>query len=246
VFCGSLCDWLDDDVPIEWMVDLLGMIYFGCHLDWQLLTKRPENWLPRMVKAMQHIENFGGVAALHEWILGWVACSSIGKPPKNVWIGTTVENQEMADKRIPALLKIPARVHFLSCEPLLGPVDLPVFTHPSGANIGVDWVICGGESGKDARPMHPNWARGLREQCAEAGAPYFFKQWGKWAPCIHDAYRASDSWTVIETDGALHRPLAGYEGSGKVMCHCGKCRDAHGRLLDGKEHNGFPVIGGAL
>jgi len=108
----------------------------------------------------------------------WLCGPPTLEVPRNVWIGTTVENQEMADKRIPELNSIPARVRFLSCEPLLGPVILPSlgFTGPA---TQPDWVICGGESGPAARPMREEWARYLRDQCAAAdGLPFFMKQMG--------------------------------------------------------------------
>ncbi len=128
-----------------------------------------------------------------EWIL----------PLPNVWLGTSVENQAMADKRIPELLQVPAAVRFLSCEPLLGLVDLSQYlrarqcsqcgqewdaaacgpTHAALKNDpGIHWAIVGGESGPGARPMHPDWARSIRNQCVAAGVPFFFKQWGEWAP----------------------------------------------------------------
>ena len=120
VFSASLADWLDDEVPIEWLADLLSLIYATPNLDWLLLTKRPENWSER-IKAVEGIFNFGATPTSN-WArtLDWLH----GRPPANVWMGCTVENQECADARIPALLAIPARVRFLSCEPLLGPLDL--------------------------------------------------------------------------------------------------------------------------
>lgn len=117
------------------------------------------------------------------------------KAPENVWIGTSVENQGQADQRIPALLRIPEKVRVLSMEPLLGPVDLEAFwggerVYRGDGHSGfldyrplVHWVIVGGESGRNARPMHPDWARSLCDQCQEAGVPFFFKQWGEWKPC---------------------------------------------------------------
>ena len=113
-------------------------------------------------------------------------------PLPNVWLGVSVEDQARADERIPDLLATPAAVRFLSCEPLLGRVDICehlgiwwncttrawVRERPSPLH----WIIAGGESGAKARPMHPDWARGLRDQCAAAGVPFFFKQWGEWAP----------------------------------------------------------------
>ena len=144
VFCGSLCDWLDDEVPIEWLSDLLNLIRLTPNLDWLLLTKRPENWKKRLQL----------LAVINTKVANWV---HFGNIPENVWIGTSVENQEQADKRIPELLKIPARVRFLSCEPLLG--DLDIFN----VDGDIHWVICGGESGPHARRMDQKWARNLRD-----------------------------------------------------------------------------------
>ena len=126
------------------------------------------------------------------WISEWYS----GNTPKQIWIGTTVENQARADERIPALLNIPARVRFLSCEPLLGPVDLKFTNHPEANNLdgysrcGMDekhdkimeWVIAGGESGPRARPMQADWVRSLRDQCDAAAVCFFFKQWGEYGP----------------------------------------------------------------
>lgn len=116
-------------------------------LNWLLLTKRPQN-----------------ILMLAPWgPVHW---------PDNVWIGTSVENQRRADECIPSLLHVPARVRFLSCEPLLGLLDLTPWLPR------LQWVICGGESGAQARPMQPAWASSLRDQCVQADVPYFFKQWG--------------------------------------------------------------------
>lgn len=164
------------------------------NLDWLLLTKRPEN-IARMMPAY-----FPG---------GYLAEAGImnqeGHRP-NVWLGASVENQAAADERIPLLLQTPAEVRFLSVEPLLGPVDLSKWL-PGDVPDGycekdgyvikgyepndyelvmyrehLDWVIVGGESGHHARPMHPDWARSIRDQCQAASVPFFFKQWGEWKP----------------------------------------------------------------
>lgn len=186
VFCASLADWLDDEVPVEWLSDLLGLIRRTPNLDWQLLTKRPQNWQPRM-RAVVASRGDATWLMTRDWL--------DGTAPANVWIGTTVEDQARADERIPHLLRIPARVRFLSCEPLLGPVVLRRKAGSAGEIIhatlnglldeysrpverGIHWVICGGESGPKARPMHPGWARSLRDQCAAAGVPFFMKQLG--------------------------------------------------------------------
>ncbi len=205
VFCASMSDWLDDEVPVEWLADLLKLIHDTPNLDWQLLTKRPENYRSRMKHAIRG-RCFGSDAAN-------VKLSGLlhGGHLPNVWMGTTVENQAMADKRIPALLNIPAKVRFLSCEPLLSdvrlfglnetlPYELAVTGQAwSESNVhyerlyqpGIHWVICGGESGTEARPMHPRWARSLRDQCKFVGIPFFFKQWGGWKPVCEGN---SDEW----------------------------------------------------
>jgi protein gp37 len=130
VFCGSMCDWLDDAVPVKWLADLLRLIIDTPHLDWLLLTKRPDNFFPRLDAALDLLcvvyNNLHGVP-VKVWL-------NNGVPLKNVWLGTTVENQEMADKRIPELLKIPAKVRFLSCEPLLGRMNLSKFHIVGGAD----------------------------------------------------------------------------------------------------------------
>ncbi|HZN46553.1 MAG TPA: DUF5131 family protein [Ramlibacter sp.] len=156
----SLCDPFEDHADANRLrPELLAAIAETPALDWQLLTKRPENVL-RMVP--------------DDWWSDW---------PANVWLGTSVENQRAADKRLPFLLEIPAGVRFLSCEPLLGKIDLDLGHWAGGgegAEIGqlIHWVIVGGESGPGHRPMDLAWARDLREQCALALVPMFFKQTG--------------------------------------------------------------------
>lgn len=174
VFCASLADvfeyrW-DQIVEMdEWRRDLWDLIEETAGdgrggLDWLLLTKRPE-MVPSMVPADWMNDEF----------------------PPNVWIGTSVEDQRRADERIPYLLRVPAAVRFLSAEPLLGPVDLWDARHPlpNGGlgnafawGAGINWVIVGGESGPNARPMDPDWARAIRDECAAARVPFFMKQMG--------------------------------------------------------------------
>lgn len=170
VFCSSLADIFDDEVPIEWLADALKVIHLTPHLDWLLLTKRPENWRTRL-EAVCEID---GDSMAHHWLRD--------EAPDNVWIGTSVEDQPAADTRIPHLLKIPARVRFLSCEPLLGPLDL-AFTCFNGADSfgtmpGIHWVICGGESGTNAREFNMQWARDILAQCRAADVAFFMKQMG--------------------------------------------------------------------
>ncbi len=159
VFCASLADVFEDHSSIStvWRTDLWTLIEATQNLDWLLLTKRPENIRP-MVPGVWGDKGF----------------------PANVWIGTAAEDQRAADQRVPVLLSLPARVRFLSCEPLIGPIDLGRWIYTEGGpwTSDIDWVIAGGESGHGARAMNPDWARGLRDQCVAADVPFFFKQWG--------------------------------------------------------------------
>lgn len=254
VFCASLADVFDNQVPDEWRTDLWTLIATTKSLDWLLLTKRPQN-----IAKMLPDHRVGA----QPWGDGW----------PNVWLGTTVENQQQADLRIPHLLSVRARVHFLSCEPSLGPLNFRWTNHAMDARREtyrqyldrngsvdqyealkkIDWVIAGGESGPNARPMHPDWARGLRDQCADAGVPFFFKQWGEWAPQlgaidIHDDNPERSRFTWAEwTDwgsGEWHWDIrknpqwCDEMDADHSMVRVGKKRA--GRLLDGREHNEFP------
>jgi protein gp37 len=159
VFVQSMADFFEDHPQVtEWRWNAICLMEQCKSLDFQVLTKRPENILSMVPVSWQR----------NDW-------------PSNVWIGTSVENQETADQRIPELLKIPAKVRFLSCEPLLGPIDFYKVTSPASRETlrGIQWVIVGGESGPHARPMHPAWARSIRDQCQAAGVPFFMKQMDK-------------------------------------------------------------------
>ncbi len=168
VFCASLADVFDTEVPEEWRADLFTLIETTPKLDWLLLTKRPK-----------------------------VAREFLTPRPvlPNVWLGTTVENQKMANLRVPLLLDTPATVRFLSMEPLLEEVDLYrggfSFLHRIKSPTGkqherLDWVICGGETGPHARDMNVAWARSLRDQCAGSSAAFFMKQMTRRAPIPAD------------------------------------------------------------
>jgi protein gp37 len=252
VFCASLADVFDNQVPEEWRTDLWRLISDTPHLDWLLLTKRPQN-IGRMLPA------------------SW-AMPPVAQP--NLWLGTTVENQAEADRRILHLLRVPAAVRFLSCEPLLGPVDLTAIRWPCPTEHYVDvlrggywnmapyrfgapaakpgaarggftnhsdmpgrpnmigWVIAGGESGPGARPAHPDWFRSLRDQCAAADVPYFLKQWGDHHP--HGEKMADHSVNCLgNPDDDRWSSVAG-----ATFWRLGKARA--GALLDGREHREFP------
>jgi protein gp37 len=181
VFSLSLGDWLDDEVPIEWLASLLAVVFMTPHLDWLLLTKRIEDFESRMYQVVRTIEE--GTPA---WVLAedW----RNGLPPQNVWLGVTVENQEMADKRIPLLANAPAKIRFLSCEPLLEGIDLSKFfniyssgegTNSYASDQPFDQVIFGGESGSNARPFDLSATRKMIQQCNSAGIAVFVKQLGR-------------------------------------------------------------------
>jgi protein gp37 len=229
VFVNSMSDWLDDEVPIEWLGFLLETLTMCPDVDFQLLTKRPENWLRRFTHFGLHwdLSRDGPGKDTANAHSRWLS----GNAPPNLWIGTTVEDQAAAEARIPHLLNIPAKVRFLSCEPLMGPVRIfqPDFEHHS--NIGLHWVIAGGESGGPAEPTHPDWFRSLRDQCAAAGVPFFFKQFGEWLPV--------DQMRHVKAEASLARAYKGHTfPDGTLMLRVGV--DTAGALLDGAAHLSFP------
>jgi protein gp37 len=226
----SLCDWLDDEVPIEWLADFLKLIHDTPYLDWLLLTKRPENFHSRLAQAESYEEGeySRGASVTRERVV-FVGDWLRGTIQPNVWIGTSVEDQKRADERIPALLKIPAKIRFLSCEPLLGPVSLTSEVliranedHPDCVGymvgpddglsllfptraeafekVGIHWVITGGESGKGARANHIEWHEALVTQCRDAVVKCFVKQMGANTLC-HNANRFDfpDSTKLVAT-----------------------------------------------
>lgn len=234
VFCASMADVFEDR-PLDredldaWRFDLFVLIRMTPHLDWLLLTKRPENVLQLLERcARRHGPRAGGGYTtsdtnwdetrlmLHQWING--------KPPANVWVGTTVEDQQRANERIPELLKVPARVRFLSCEPLLEPVNLDrAVAVPGGEpcglkcakerGVGIDWIIIGGESGGKARPFNVEWARSLMRQGFSAGVSVFVKQLGANIRTRNDDMLTSDyeedGW-FLTGDGDVEEHLNGY------------------------------------
>jgi protein gp37 len=266
VFCASLADVFDNEVPQEWRARLWDLIRGTPHPDWLLLTKRAGN-IPKMLPDY--------------WGAGW----------ENVWIGISIVNQEEADRDIRKLIEIPARARFLSCEPLLGAIRLDrLHLHTKQEMFGVpeqewfydcltgdafiteglsvedfrarwldqdftkewkieksaliergsaiDWVIVGGESGTGARPMHPAWAQFLRDQCQAAGVPFLFKQWGEWTPGAANGFT---QWPQIDPSRPLLMPSRpGEHGFDKhqVMIRVGK--KAAGRILDGRTWDEFP------
>lgn len=190
VFCASLADVFEGRPElVKPRGRLLKLIKLTPNLDWLLLTKRPQD----VLRLVEEVRDSGGEG--REIASSW--CN--GCPPSNLWLGTSVEDQERADERIPWLLKAPAAIRFLSCEPLLGPLNLKGFLRPKTGDYGeclrcgfmdmtlgharlctgvIDWVIVGGESGRQARPCRRAWIEGLMHDCEAAGAACFVKQLG--------------------------------------------------------------------
>lgn len=236
----------------------------------QVLTKRPERmreYLTAEIPLSDRAEYVLSQAA-HTGKIVWdprgserhnyYGCGQIGDisnrrvlpgwPLPNVWLGVTAENQEWADKRIPLLLETPAAKRFVSVEPMLGEIDLTGYVpayHGIDERRYLDQVICGGESGSGARPLHPDWARSLRDQCQAAGVPFFFKQWGEFSPlkpnpCTH--------WTLIDHGGETFENTTAWNGRRGQDSETGEeyvyrvGKRAAGRLLDGREWNEFPEV----
>jgi protein gp37 len=204
IFVNSMSDLFHDDVTFEQIAAVYGIIAACPEHTFQVLTKRTE----RMAEFYEWAnETECGEAAAS--LMGdqfssysYGACSGVWPLP-NLHLGVSVEDQRAADARVPLLLQCPAAVRWVSCEPLLGSVNLTHLDADAARNrdlcqvncltgrhtdmgrpcpdvTRVDWIVCGGESGPNARPMHPDWARALRDQCKEAHVPFFFKQWGEW------------------------------------------------------------------
>lgn len=284
IFVCSMSDLFHPSVPFEWIADVWRTMAFCPQHTFQVLTKRIERAL-EFVKWLENKHTYDGGDLMFKNPDGGYIWKTWPLP--NVWLGTTAENQEMADKRIPDLLKCPAAKRFVSVEPMLSAVDLEkaidvpngrylnylrgdyyvvigkdengqaIFSdRPYGAigrGRGVDWVICGGESGPGARPMHPDWARGLRDQCKAAGVPFFFKQWGEYAPLSNwhvmvpegnyaftpagqkitpkDNDPKHHVWPATENDGYKNDDEFSSYRVGKKKAGC---------LLDGVEHKEFP------
>lgn len=248
VFLTSMADLFHKDVPFGFIQRVFWAMACRPHLTFLVLTKRPER-----------------AAQFTEWLRSrnelWTSRGMVSSWPFNVWAGTTVEDQKRADERIPWLLKVPASVKFLSMEPLLGAVDFHavdvavsdsidpewrdgrrghVIVHVLGDADGIDWVIAGGESGPKARPTHPDWFRGIRDQCAEADVPFHFKQWGAFGPWDPKVRPSSDSDPVVYHDerGGFDYGFLEAGRPHSFMARVGK--KIAGRLLDGVQHDGVP------
>ena len=236
IFVNSMSDLFHEnvsDLQITRIFDVMEQAYWHT---FQVLTKRPERMRDfvqrREANHQEYARKFDNcpTEAMRSSPAASDARRRAAAPPSNIWLGVSVENQEAADERIPLLLQIPAAIRFLSCEPLLGPIDLDGLWGYAGSALSVDlahwpihWVIAGGESGRGARPMDANWARGLRDQCNLADVAFFFKQWGEYLPAGQDGNPDIEPWEINASDEPA-----------KV----GKKRA--GRRLDGRIWNEFP------
>lgn len=256
IFVNSMSDLYHADVPTEFIAEVFAVMALARWHTFQVLTKRPQ----RMKRLLNDVAFWGLVAvAIGERRRAFprkiLTDTDVGpaKPLPNVWLGTSVENQEAA-YRIDWLVKTPAAVRFLSCEPLIGPLDLSTWVQPEAilsddqgeyrAYCAIDWVIAGGESGPDARPMHPDWPRGLRDQCQNAGVAFFFKQWGEWAPVVDAdgtgrSEGAAPAHSGAAFDAGVWQEFPRGARHGDVF-RVGKRRA--GRELDGQTWDQFPMV----
>jgi len=213
VFVNSMSDLFHEKIPVDFIQNVFTVMNENPRHTFQVLTKRPENALRYCYHWLEAGEN------------------PPHKLPDNVWFGVTAENQKCWDERKEAFFAIPAAVHFVSNEPLLGELQ-----YMNDELRQLDWIIVGGESGPGARPMHPDWARDIRDQCQAAGVPLFFKQWGKYFPRCQwednpdlilpdDGDYEHDGKTIILEDHTPMHPV------GKKKAGC---------LLDGQEYREYP------
>lgn len=265
-FVNSMSDLFHEEIDISFSAEVFAVMFLTPQHTYQVLTKRAEKMQsdlkdPAFMQAFWKACNY-----LHDKYINPLEQEMYSYeeviaayPLKNVWLGVSVENQKTAAERIPYLLKTPASIRFLSCEPLLGPVDLEeyYFQTSDGAYPFrgvpesdrtkwldvIDWVIAGGESGKGSRPAHPDWFRSLRDQCAKYKKPFFFKQWGEWRiydhwaePCDNTKPLGQFYGNEFKYGNFISRP-----GMNDVcMAKVGK--KISGRVLDGKTHDKMPNI----
>jgi protein gp37 len=274
VFLCSAGDLFHEAVPFEFVTKVWAVMLLSSDHTFQVLTKRPDRMLEflRQPRLYDDVLREANVFRRQRPKMANVGISNPATMPRRwIWLGVTAENQVMADQRIPLLLQVPAAVRFVSVEPMLSAMDLrpyltractrwqqplhngeqcPECGNGHGNNMGLrnrlDWVICGGETGPGARPMHPGWARSLRDQCQASGTPFFFKQRGEWAPATAEhgvigslMPETGGKYTWIGWDGKTQNPSAhGLQDPVMAIARVGKARAGH--LLDGQEWRQFP------
>ena len=275
-FVNSMGDLFHEDVPDAWIDKVFAVMALCPQHTFQVLTKRSKRMREycqsdvglRVQNCIDYWDAEDSFPSEKWETTPWVRNNF---PLPNVWLGVSAEDQTRADERIQDLLATPAAVRFVSAEPLLGPID---FTSLRNVDLGegqrwlnaigtrgsgcvyeggdtcsvprLDWIIVGGESGPDARPMHPDWARSIRDQCKTAGVAFLFKQWGEWCPgenCDYPAIRSERVASLFGNtwDYATLTPRQSEEmhiDDAPDLYRAGKARA--GRLLDGIEHNSMP------
>jgi protein gp37 len=246
IFVNSMSDLFHENVTDEQRDRIFSVMTLCPHHTFQVLTKRPQMMMrylqlrtTRSLIYMAAVEIAAGIKMERPHL--------VELPLSNVWLGTSVENQNTADERIPFLIETPAAVKFLSCEPLLGPIEfkkVPGFNR-MGLDLSNWWVICGGESGPGARPMNLQWARRLRDQCKNALVPFFFKQWGEWAPSHPKPSGTPGRFALVAQSGdegyfdGLEQYPRQFSAFGSIVMERIGTRKA-GDLLDGVQHHEYP------
>jgi protein gp37 len=247
IFVCAHADLFHPAVPDAWIDRVFAVMAMAPHHTFQVLTKRPERARAYLTDPFV-LARVAGAASTIPWQGNRVLVFDGTTPLPNVWLGTSVSDQASADLRIPDLLATRAAVRFLSVEPMLGPVDLTRiriapehhtiidglrgYALSAGGRTRLNLVIVGGESGRGARPMHPDWARALRDQCQAAGVAFHFKQWGQW---LHEDQQEADGfdWADAAERNLIH---AWPDQSDSIRLR----KSAAGRLLDGREWNEVP------
>jgi protein gp37 len=259
VFVNSMSDLFHESVPFEFIALVYDTMLVADEHTYQVLTKRPD----RMLKFIEWYGYNSSLEGLNveEYHINFSSAFS------HVWHGVSVENQETANNRIPLLLKVPAKIRFLSCEPLISRVSfrwkyVPKNWREEKGSLtqyeildGIHWVIAGGESGTNARPVHPDWIRTIRDQCAETDIPFFFKQWGEYASeefqeaycvvCGCTEYAACPdgcSWLEDEMEDRCSNCEGEPIPEDRPLYFKKVGKKAAGRLLDGVEHSEFPTL----
>jgi protein gp37 len=235
IFVNSMSDLFHEGVPDSFIDYVFAVMAMCPQHTFQVLTKRP-------ARMREYLQMVSDEKDMQRWINAAVditdsPCAAHIEdrdwPLQNVWLGVSVEDQRRADERIPLLRETPAAVRWISAEPLLGELDITAYFGLITQSI--DWVVAGGESGPGARPMHPDWARSLRDQCAAAGVPFFFKQWGEYRSVSIDEAVKHLAGTRIYN---AHRFEQNGQWREASVFRLGK--KAAGRELDGRTHDDYP------
>ena len=231
VFVNSMSDLFHARVPDTFIAEVFAVMAMARQHTFQVLTKRPGR-MASLLLAPRFAEEVIAAVRRRPERSGHNLGFEIEFPLHNVWLGTSVESQSWVDVRLRQLARTPAALRFVSCEPLLGPIDLTPWLRRGAAQ----WVIAGGESGPRARPMHPQWARSLRDQCAGADVAFFFKQWGAHVPEEQGQRRGAVSFVLPSGEPDNQQPVG---ADTATMRRVGKARA--GNLLDGQYWLGFPT-----